>query len=77
MRTPSEVGRSPAVLISRPVRVNSSISLPMSLMSCSLGTWPVFSSMRIIDMNRMVIVSLVVGQLLVGADCIARHFAIT
>jgi hypothetical protein len=71
-RTPSEVGRSPAVLISRPARVNSCISLPMSLMSCSLGTWPVFSSTRIIDMNRMVIVSLVVAQWRVGAGRLNR-----
>src|SRR5258706_14265598 len=75
-RTPSEVGRRPAVLISRPALVNSSISLPMSLMSCSLGTWPVFSLMRIIDMNRMVIVSLVVAQWrVVLDDCIPRHLA--
>jgi hypothetical protein len=45
-------------------------------MSCSLGTWLVFSSMRIIDMNRMVIVSLVVAQWRVALDdCIARHLA--
>jgi hypothetical protein len=42
-RTPSEVGRSPAVLINWPDLVNSSISLPMSLINCSLGTWPVSS----------------------------------
>ena len=27
--------------ISRPARADSTISLPISLMSCSLGTWPV------------------------------------
>src|SRR5438552_3915378 len=59
-RTPSAVGRSPAVLTSWPLRVISSISLPMSLMSCSLGTWPVFSWTRIIDRNRMAVVSWVV-----------------
>src|SRR5687768_18290406 len=52
-RTPSAVGRRPAVRISTPSRVISSISLPMSFMSCSLGTWPLFSSTRIIDRNRM------------------------
>src|SRR5205814_1288281 len=52
-RAPSAVGRSPAVLTSRPLRVISSISLPMSVMSCSLGTWPVFSWMRIIERNRI------------------------
>src|SRR3954471_22967168 len=61
-RTPSEVGRSPAVLISLPVRVISSISLPMSAISCSLGTWPVFSFRRIIDRNRMAVVSLMAGE---------------
>jgi hypothetical protein len=42
-RTPSRVGRRPAVRISTPSRVISSMSLPMSFMSCSLGTWPLFS----------------------------------
>src|SRR6267378_3292545 len=34
----------------------------MSLMSCALGTWPVFSWIRIIDRNRMAGVSLVVER---------------
>ena len=47
------VGRSPAVEINTPSRVIFSMSLPRSLMSCSLGTRPLFSSIRIIERNRI------------------------
>ena len=39
--------------INVPSRVISSMSLPMSFMSCSLGTRPLFSSIRIIERNRI------------------------
>src|SRR5258708_25276382 len=55
MRLPSEVGRRPAVVTSHPSRVASAISLPSSVISRSLGFWPLFSSIRIIERNRMVI----------------------
>src|SRR5258706_14854617 len=53
-RTPSAVGRSPAVFTKAPDRVISSISLPMSAMSFALGFWPDRSLIRIIERNRIV-----------------------
>src|ERR1700682_133131 len=55
MRLPSEVGRRPAAVTSHPSRVASSISLPISVISRSLGFWPPFSSIRIIERNRIAI----------------------
>src|SRR5262249_2587434 len=57
MRLPSEVGLSPAVLTSHPSRVASSLSLPISFMSRSLGFWPVVSSTFTIDSNRIFVSS--------------------
>src|SRR6185312_1482219 len=52
-RTPSEVGRSPAVSINTPAWVISSISLPISAISRSVGALAVTKSIRIIERNRM------------------------
>src|SRR5947209_8596787 len=53
MRLPSAVGLKPAVVTSHPSRVASSISFPISVISRSLGLWPLFSSIRTIERNRI------------------------